>query len=145
MKLLIFFLLISSTTVFGQHPQGTLNINTTGYNNSNGKAIIMLFEKGNEIPKSPFKTLFSPIKDGKAQFQFSDLAYGQYAALLLHDENNNGKIDHFLGLPSEQLGYSNNWQLGFFTGMPSFKKLAFTYSASSQVQQINITYKKNKN
>jgi hypothetical protein len=47
-------------------------------------------------------------------------------------------------MPSEQLGYSNNWDLGFTSGMPTFSKLKFQFSKVAQKQSINITHKKNK-
>ena len=72
------------------------------------------------------------------------MAYGDYAAILVHDENGNGKIDHSFGLPAEQLGYTNNWTLGVFTGMPSFAKLKFSFNADRQSVPVSITYKKGK-
>jgi uncharacterized protein (DUF2141 family) len=144
MKYLSLILAIAFMTAFKQPTEGTLTINTASFNNDKGKAVLFLFRKNDGIPNSPFKTLSADIKDNKANFQFQNLPYGEYAIILLHDENNNGKIDHSFGLPSEQLGYTNNWELGFFTGMPTFSKLKFQFSATAQTQSINITYKKNK-
>lgn len=144
MKYLSLILAITFMSAFKQHTEGTLTINTTSFNNDKGKAVLFLFRKDDGIPNSPFKTLSADIKDGKASFQFQNLAYGEYAIILLHDENSNEKIDHSFGMPGEQLGYSNNWELGFFTGMPSFTKLKFQFSATAKTQSINITYKKNK-
>jgi uncharacterized protein (DUF2141 family) len=140
------FLVFGATLImaFIQPTGGTLTLNTPGFNNDKGKAVLFLFRKDDDIPKKPFKTLSTEIKNNKAEFQFHHLPYGEYAAILLHDENDNGKIDHSFGLPSEQLGYSNNWELGLFTGMPTFSKLKFQFSATMQIQNINITYKKNK-
>ena len=143
MKYLSISFLFMALTAFKQQPNGTLTINTSNYNNDKGKAVLFLFRKDDKIPNNPFKTIITEIKDKKAVFEIQNLAFDDYAIILLHDENNNGKIDHSFGLPSEQLGYSNNWELGFFTGMPTFNKLKF--SSASLIQNINITYKKNKN
>jgi uncharacterized protein (DUF2141 family) len=145
MKYLSLIAAITFMSAFRQQTEGTLTINTASFNNGKGKAVVFLFRKSDGIPNSPFKTLSVNIKDNNADFQFQNLPYGEYAIILLHDENNNGKIDHSFGLPSEQLGYTNNWELGFFTGMPTFSKLKFQFSATAQTQSINITYKKNKN
>ena len=59
-----------------------------------------------------------------------DLPFGDYAAIFVHDRNGNDKIDHRLGIPNEPLGYTNNWKLSLFSGMPTFEKLRFTFSAS---------------
>ena len=43
------------------------------------------------------------------QLVFADLAPGQYALRLTHDENSNGKLDsNFVGMPTEGYGFSNN-------------------------------------
>lgn len=144
MKYLLPFIALIQFTAFQQLVNGRLSITSGGFNNSKGKAVLFLFRKEDKIPESSFKTLFANINNNEAAFQFLDLPYGEYAAILLHDENNNGKIDHSLGLPFEQLSYSNNWQLGFFTGMPTFAKLKFWFSSSEANQNIYITYKKNK-
>jgi uncharacterized protein (DUF2141 family) len=144
MKYLSLILAITFMSAFKQQTEGTLTINTASFNNGKGKAVAFLFRKSDDIPNTPFKTLSVNIKDNKADFQFQNLPYGEYAIILLHDENSNGKIDHSMGLPSEQLGYSNNWELGFFTGMPTFSKLKFQFSAGAKTQSINISYKKNK-
>lgn len=40
---------------------------------------------------------------------FSDLAPGDYGILVLHDENDNGRMDtNFIGIPKEGYGFSNN-------------------------------------
>lgn len=48
----------------------------------------------------------------KLELLFPDLAPGTYALRLLHDENDNGKLDsNFLGWPTEGYGFSNNPRL----------------------------------
>jgi len=40
---------------------------------------------------------------------FADLAPGKYAIRLMHDENDNGKLDtNLVGMPTEGYGFSNN-------------------------------------
>jgi len=144
MKFLLVSLILVVLTSFTQQTNETLTINTGNFNNDKGKAVLFLFRKDDKIPSNPFRTIVTEIKDKKAIFEIKNLAFGDYAIILLHDENDNGKIDHLMGLPAEQLGYSNNWELGFFTGMPTFSKLKFQFSATEQIQNISITYKKNK-
>lgn len=123
---------------------GTLVFKTDGFNNNKGKAEILLFRKTDKVPDNPFKRSASIIRNKQSIITFPDLAYGDYAAILVHDENSNGKIDHSFGLPAEQLGYTNNWTLGVFTGMPSFSKLKFSFAANMQSVPVSITYKKGK-
>ena len=121
---------------------GILSFNATGFSNDKGSAQILLYRNGDKIPDGPFKTAVSSIKNKTATISLTGIPYGYYAAILLHDENNNNKIDHSFGLPSEQLGYTNHWTLGFFTGMPTFTKLKFAFSPTATIQEIHITYKK---
>lgn len=68
----------------------------------------------------------SVIQNGEARLEFADLPDGLYALVVFHDENDNGKIDqNALSLPKEQLGFSNGYRLGLFSGLPTFGKLQF--------------------
>lgn len=49
-----------------------------------------------------------PIDRGIAQVDFSGLPAGTYAVSVFHDANANGKLDTFLGVPSEGYGFSRN-------------------------------------
>lgn len=43
------------------------------------------------------------------KFHFPDLPPGSYAVMVMHDENDNGKLDsNFMGMPIEGYGFSNN-------------------------------------
>lgn len=45
----------------------------------------------------------------KSAVVFTNLDPGQYAIILFHDENGNGKLDsNALGMPTEPYGFSNN-------------------------------------
>ena len=48
----------------------------------------------------------------EARVVFEDLAPGRYAVLVMHDENDNGKLDtNLVGMPIEGYGFSNNPQV----------------------------------
>ena len=78
------------------------------------------------------------IVNGKATIAFPDLSYGEYAAILFHDENSNGILDHKFGFPNEPMGFSNDWKLSLFSGMPTFQKLKFEFSESKSICAIKI-------
>jgi len=60
-----------------------------------------------------------------------DLAEGEYAVQLVHDENNNGKFDtNFVGIPKEGYGFSNN---GGRFGPPRFEKALFRLSEKTHI------------
>lgn len=46
---------------------------------------------------------------GEVSLVFKDLAAGKYAIRVMHDENDNGKLDtNAVGMPTEGYGFSNN-------------------------------------
>lgn len=48
-------------------------------------------------------------QNGVATLTFADLKPGQYAVMIMHDENSNGALDkNVVGMPLEGYGFSNN-------------------------------------
>jgi len=71
-------------------------------------------------------------------FSFANLAPGDYALLILHDENSNGRVDKTLGIPREGVGFSRNPRL--FMGPPSFDAVRFPVAQSPVTQVIHMKY-----
>ena len=84
-----------------------------------------------------YKKKIASISNNKARVTFAGLPEGQYAATILHDENNNEKIDKkfMLPLPSEGVGFSNYDDFGL-NNRPNFKKVSFNI-----VKDTSITIK----
>lgn len=62
---------------------------------------------------------------------FTDLAPGEYAVKVMHDENDNGSLDtNFLGVPSEGYGFSNN---GGSFGPASYQDAKFGIDGDAQL------------
>lgn len=84
----------------------------------------------------------APVKAAQAhpagdqlQFAFDDLPAGEYAVLLTHDENDNGKLDtNLVGMPVEGYGFSNNPNV---MRKPTFDEARFSVPAAGTA--INIT------
>jgi len=54
----------------------------------------------------------APDGDGTLSLKVADLAPGSYAIRVMHDENDNGKLDtNVVGMPTEGYGFSNNPQV----------------------------------
>lgn len=70
---------------------------------------------------------------------FSNTAPGSYAIAVIHDENNNGKMDLAMGLmPREGFGFSRDAKVGM--GPPSFKSAAFDVNGGTINQTIHMRY-----
>ncbi|MCP1468398.1 uncharacterized protein (DUF2141 family) [Sphingobium sp. OAS761] len=66
------------------------------------------------------------------------LAPGAYAIAIIHDENGNGKLDTFMGIPREGVGFSRNPVLRF--GAPSFRAASFPVAGAPVEQDIRVKY-----
>lgn len=107
--------------------QQRLTIEARNFKSNSGQAVVNLFRAQDDMPKKPFRTGSAKIMDRQSTITFDDLPIGNYAAILFHDENANNTIDHRFGIPNEPMGFSNNWRLSLFSGMPTFEKLKFDF------------------
>ena len=61
---------------------------------------------------APVQADGAPAQGEEASFTFKDLKPGNYAVMITHDENGNGKMDtNVVGMPLEGYGFSNNPQV----------------------------------
>ncbi|PZU56761.1 MAG: hypothetical protein DI547_15570 [Sphingobium sp.] len=67
-----------------------------------------------------------------------DLPPGGYAIAIIHDENGNRKLDTFMGIPREGVGFSGNPPVRF--GAPSFRSASFTIGGAAARQDIRMKY-----
>lgn len=90
---------------------GTLEIEVSASKNSNGHVGCALFSNGKGFP---METQRSVVQRHKATARavrcvFENLKPGTYAVAVVHDENDNGKVDtNMFGIPKEAWGTSNN-------------------------------------
>jgi outer membrane protein len=94
----------------------------------NGTVIAMLFNTSSTFVdlRDPVKVITLP-SGGTAPGRIPDLARGEYALVVYHDENGNGRLDeNFIGIPSEPLGFSNRY---WPQGPPTFTSAAFKLEA----------------
>ena len=76
--------------------------------------------------------------DEAAGLGFSGLPAGSYALSAFHDENGNGRLDTFAGIPREGFGFSRNPGIRF--GPPSFAQARFTLEAGAAGQNVRMKY-----
>lgn len=72
------------------------------------------------------------------EVRFEGLTPGSYAVAVIHDANNNAKLDTLLGIPREGFGFSRNPAINF--GPPRFKAAAFDLDGTAQTQPIRMRY-----
>jgi uncharacterized protein (DUF2141 family) len=72
----------------------------------------------------------------EAVFRFTDLAPGSYAVQVMHDENDNGKLDtNFVGMPIEGYGFSNNPHV---MRKPTWDEARFELGAEGAALTVNL-------
>jgi uncharacterized protein (DUF2141 family) len=75
----------------------------------------------------------------KSAVVLTNLDPGQYAIILFHDENGNGKLDkNALGVPTEPYGFSNN--VRGFLGPPAFKEAIMEINVGDKAVHIALIY-----
>jgi uncharacterized protein (DUF2141 family) len=121
---------------------GSLKIVLDGFNNDKGVVKISLCNSKETYSDSEmgcFQKADAEIKDGKAEWIFKDIPFGSYVVKVIHDENENKKLDkNFFGAPTEQYGFSNNAWATF--GQPKYKKALFTFNKAQMTINITIRY-----
>jgi uncharacterized protein (DUF2141 family) len=110
-----------------------LQVELTGLRNDKGHVLASLYNSAAGYPDDPGKAFRNQkilIRNRKALLTFSSIPAGTYALAILHDENDDLKMNtNWIGLPKEGYGFSNN-VMGTF-GPPSFTKASFRYNGST--------------
>lgn len=118
-----------------------LTVQVRGLRNQSGRVAVALFASSESFPdqKKALAGQLARIEGGRATLTFQGLAPGVYAAAVLHDENDNAKMDfNFLGMPLEGYGFSNDASAPF--GPPSFAEAAFRLRARPSRIAVKIRY-----
>lgn len=133
-------MMTSATVTAGGLSTGTLTVRVSGFENAKGHAIINVFCEGQDVMQieAACHRTKSLIENGQASFTFAKLPFGTYAISVFHDVNDNGKLDHKMGIPSEPLGFSNAFHLSVLSGLPRFEKLKFVFREESKVIEIRL-------
>lgn len=88
--------------------------------------------------KDPAALKASIAAGAHAHMRFEDVAPGNYALMVLHDENGNARVDTMLGIPREGVGFSRNPALRM--GPPAFEAVRFPVGQEPVEQMIRLKY-----
>jgi uncharacterized protein (DUF2141 family) len=118
-----------------------LTVSVSELENDKGRVAVALFASADDFPdqKRALSGQLTRIQKGRASVTFPALLPGRYAVAVLHDENENSKMDfNFLGMPLEGYGFSNDASAPF--GPPSFDDAAFRLRARPSVVAVKVRY-----
>lgn len=126
-----------------QEQTGAIEVGVNNFNNNKGQLGVLVFNKDDGYPEDFKKALHSmliPIEKDTMIVTIEDLPFGEYVITVLHDENNNDKMDkNFFGKPKEGYGVSNDPKPGKF-GPPKYEKGIIELSSPLTTITINLRY-----
>jgi uncharacterized protein (DUF2141 family) len=134
-------LLLPIQAALAGETSGDLTLQVGGFLNDHGQVIANLFRESDDVmkPDKAYLQVRATISGNRAQLVFRNLKYGKYAVTAFHDENGNGRLDHnLLHFPAEPLGFSNNFHMGVFSGLPSFEKMQFEFVPGTESISILV-------
>lgn len=132
MKVMVLIMsLVTSTTALAFH----LKVNFENVRNTEGSIKYLVFDKKDGYPdnlKNSVRSGTIPSTDADKGILIENLEAGSYAVSVIHDENNNDKLDtNLVGIPKEGFGFSNNPTIYF--GPPSFDKSKVELEKDSEI------------
>lgn len=118
---------------------GKLKVVISGFPNDDGNCRFALDNSKSvyEREDSVWIGKVLPIVNKQVIVVIDSLSYGEYAVRVFHDENENEIIDtNFLGIPTEDYGYSNDASDWF--GPPSWEKAKFSFNKPEMTIEIQV-------
>jgi uncharacterized protein (DUF2141 family) len=117
--------------------QQTLTVQITNIKNDEGQIAVALYNSEKDFMQTRYQGKITKASKGEVEVVFEDLPAGTYALSVMHDANQNGKLDYrSVGIPKEGFGFSNN-PVGKL-GLPPYEKAKIEIPP---VQKIQITLK----
>jgi uncharacterized protein (DUF2141 family) len=101
--------------------QQTLTVQITKVKSDKGQIAVALYNSEKDFMKVRYQGKVTKALKGTVEIVFDNIPVGYYGLSVIHDANENLKLDtNILGIPKEGFGFSNN-AMGTF-GPPSFEK-----------------------
>lgn len=115
-----------------------IKVRVTGLSTTTGTVEVSLFNNAGAFMKEPYlQESGKADESGVFETEFVSLTEGEYAIVVVHDANDNQKLDRgYFGFGAEAYGYSNNVKPWF--GRPDFEQAKFTVDQPGTVVEINL-------
>lgn len=115
---------------------GSITATVPNVTSSNGEVLFAMYSEDSFMKKEPEFAAKSEIKNGKATAIFENVPEGNYAIVVLHDENGNGKMDFKAGgMPAENYGTSGN---SMIYGPPNWEDSNFDFDGTEKEMEIRF-------
>lgn len=123
-------------------PLCTLDIHVAGFRNDKGKAGGVVFASPAGWPQDRSRAIVQGgfAINGRQATETFQVPPGRYAIVVIHDENENQKLDrNLLGIPKEGFGFSNNPRVVF--SAPSWQAASTEVICPATHVDIRLIYK----
>lgn len=132
---------------------GELRLTVKGVRSSEGELLIGLYDnaagfkhaianasnRGMMPDKGRLVGMSLRARPGEQSVVFPDLSPGRYAVIVIHDENDDGRLDkNLLGLPTEGYGFGNDAKV--FLAAPSFDAAAIPIATADVAASVTLHY-----
>lgn len=126
-------LLLFPALAFAELP--ALTVNVVGAEPASGTIEITLFNSADSFLKQTYlQRPCQPSGDGSCSVTFAGLEQGDYAVVVVHDANDNNKLDNgFLGFGAESFAYSNGASNPLF-GRADFEDTKITLTETATIE-----------
>jgi uncharacterized protein (DUF2141 family) len=119
--------------------KGDLVVIISGLENNEGQMMIALnnSEEDYNAKREAFRGVQARIREQRVSWKFTEIPHGEYAIKVYHDEDGDGELDtNFLGIPSEDYGFSNNARGSF--GPASWDDAKFLFHLEIDTMEIKV-------
>lgn len=131
---LLFFVLFAISYQFGYGQSANLTIIVKGIQNPVGTMNFAVYDDAENYDQSKDYYAGESIKVESLEFVyvFKDIAYGNYAISLFHDEDENDELNtNWIGFPKELFGFSNDAKAKM--GPPDFEDASFEVNGDMEL------------
>jgi uncharacterized protein (DUF2141 family) len=136
-SVIVLAIAFSSANLFAQG--ASLEITVNNIKGTKGTIRVGLFNTEDKFLKTPLKGKVVKASGSEVKVIFEDLPSGEYAVSVVHDENENEKLDsNAIGIPKEGFAFGNN-AMGSF-GPPSFDRAKVKLDGKPVQQVITMKY-----
>lgn len=138
MKKTLFFAIAFGMSV-ALFAQSRVEVTIKNIKEAKGTMRVAIFKDSETFLKKPLLGQVVKAEKGEIKVIFDNVPQGVYALSIIHDENENEKLDsNFFGVPTEGFGFSND-AMGMF-GPPAFDKASFTMTSEAKTLAVTLRY-----
>jgi uncharacterized protein (DUF2141 family) len=118
----------------------SLEVTLEGLRNQNGVVHLCLTRDAAHFPNCADdpQALKETISASVGTLRITGFPEGTYAVSIFHDENRNGKLDTFVGIPREGFGFSRNPVVRF--GPPQFDRVRVNFAGGITRLTVRMQY-----